>query len=246
MEVRPYVRTEPAPPGATAPSPTGRPALIELREDGVAALALSPEATAAGVILETFATALERDPDGPPGRARGRPDPARSTTSSPSSPAASGARASGSWCRPGVRLDRPFLVRWAVGTPVGRSSRGRSSGSARGRPRRSSRSSSASGPAIDCAEGEPVPQSFFGGTLEVVLEPGREPGGRLDPGPAGRGHRLPAPARHDRRRRRPSTGRSPSSADDSSGRGSTTGSRATARRSSRSRSCSARATRSST
>ncbi len=63
MTVRPYVQTA-ASPAAPAPAPEGTSGLIELREDGVTALALSAEAAAAGVVLETFATALERDPDG--------------------------------------------------------------------------------------------------------------------------------------------------------------------------------------
>ena len=54
MDVRPYVRTEAAPSEPTA-IPDGTSGVIELREDGVAALALSSEAVAAGVILETRA-----------------------------------------------------------------------------------------------------------------------------------------------------------------------------------------------
>ncbi len=57
--VRPYVRTAAAPApeaiDARAEVPADTAGLIELREDGVVALALAPDVTAAGVTLETFA-----------------------------------------------------------------------------------------------------------------------------------------------------------------------------------------------
>ncbi len=63
--VRPYVRTAAAPgPEAATTVPEGVAAFIELREDRVTGLALSDQATAAGVALEAFGAALARDPDG--------------------------------------------------------------------------------------------------------------------------------------------------------------------------------------
>ena len=168
MTVRPYVRTA-ASPAAPAPAPEGTSGIIELREDGVTALALSAEAAAAGVVLETFATALERDPDGL------RADLEGGRTLPLDDKLAQLAR--GFWSHGvrlvvpgGVQLEQPFLVRWAVGNP------GRALVS-RTMVRLGEDASAslveelvASGPCIDCAEGEPVPQSFFGGTLEVNLE----------------------------------------------------------------------------
>ena len=168
MEVRPYVRTE-AEPSEPTKVPEGTAGLIELREDGVAALALSTEAVAAGVILETFATALERDPEGLRAELEG------GRTLPEDDKLAQLAR--GFWSHgvrlvvpAGARLERPFLLRWAVGTP------GRALVS-RTLVRLGEDASAsiveelvASGPTVDCAEGESVPQSFFGGTLEVILD----------------------------------------------------------------------------
>ena len=44
------------------PLPEGSAGIIELREDGVAALTLDPAVAAMGVTLETLAAALARDP----------------------------------------------------------------------------------------------------------------------------------------------------------------------------------------
>ncbi|MEA2538368.1 MAG: Fe-S cluster assembly protein SufD [Chloroflexota bacterium] len=167
MEVQPYVRTETVGPAdATVPDDTA--GLIELREDGVTALALSADAAKAGVILETFAAALERDPAGLRADLEGGPSlPADDKLAQ---------LARGFWSQgvrlivpDGVRLERPFLVRWAVGAP-GRALVSRTLV----RLGESAQASLveefvASGPEIACAEGETVPQAFFGGTLEVVL-----------------------------------------------------------------------------
>ena len=167
MEVRPYVRTAAAgPAGGTVPDGTA--GVIELREDGVTALALSAEAAAAGVILETFAAALERDPEGLRADLEGGPSlPADDKLAQ---------LARGFWSQgvrlvvpAGVRLERPFLVRWAVGAP-GRALVSRTLVKL-GEDAQASLVEEfvASGPEIACAEGETVPQAFFGGTLEVVL-----------------------------------------------------------------------------
>jgi Fe-S cluster assembly protein SufD len=113
----PYVRTASAPNAiASAGLPEGVAGLIELREDGVAGLALEPALTAAGVILETFGQALDRDPEGL--RAEldgglGLPTDERLA-----------ALARGFWSQgvrlhvpAGLRLERPIVIRWAVGAP---------------------------------------------------------------------------------------------------------------------------------
>ena len=73
MAVRPHVRTaaRPSDERATSEIPDGTSGIIELREDDVTELALSGEAIAAGVILETFATALGAGSGRAAGGARG-------------------------------------------------------------------------------------------------------------------------------------------------------------------------------
>ncbi len=168
MEVRPYVRTASGPDSAPSAVPEGTSGLIELREDGLKALSLSVEATTAGVILETFATALTRDPDGL------RTDLEGGTTLPADDKLAQLAR--GFWSQgvrlvipAGVRLVEPFLVRWAVGNP-GRALISRTLVRLGDDAQASFvEELVASGPPIECAAGETVPQSFFGGTLEVIL-----------------------------------------------------------------------------
>ncbi|HSS35494.1 MAG TPA: SufD family Fe-S cluster assembly protein, partial [Patescibacteria group bacterium] len=180
MDVRPYVRTASAPgatttagaPGAAAQAvPDGTSGVIELREDGVAGLALGAEAAAAGVILETFAAALERDPDGLRAELEG------GATLPDDDKLAQLAR--GFWSQgvrlvvpPGVRLDRPFLIRWAVGSP-GRALVSRTV------IRLGAEATASiveelvgSEPPNAALDGESALQSFFGGTLEVVLDRG--------------------------------------------------------------------------
>jgi Fe-S cluster assembly scaffold protein SufB len=168
MEVRPYIRTSAVgPDGGTAPDGTA--GLIELREGDVAVAALSPEAAAAGVVLETFAVALKRDPEGLRADLEGGPSlPADDKLAQ---------LTRGFWSQgirlivpSGVRLERPFLVRWAVGAP-GRALVSRTLVKL-GEDTQASLVEElvASGPEIDCAEGESVPQAFFAGTLEVILD----------------------------------------------------------------------------
>ncbi len=166
--VRPYVRT--AARAVTASSvPDGTSGLIELREDGIAALALSAEAERAGVRLETFAAALEGDPDGLRADLEGgRTLPLDDKL---------GQLARGFWSQgvrlvvpAGVRLDRPFLVRWAVGNPERALISRTLIRLGEGAEASVVEELVASGPAIDCAAGETVPQSLFAATLEVVLE----------------------------------------------------------------------------
>ena len=111
----PYVQTA-AVPNALASSrlPDGAAGLADVREDGVAGLVLEPAAVAAGVTLETFAAALERDPDGLRADLEGGaglPDDDKLA-----------ALARGLWSQglrlhvpAGVRLERPIVLRWSVG-----------------------------------------------------------------------------------------------------------------------------------
>jgi Fe-S cluster assembly scaffold protein SufB len=171
---RPYVRTAAAPaPESAAAVPEGIAALVEVREDGVTALAVGDQATAAGVTFETFGAALARDPDG------FRVDMEGGNSLPADDKLAQLSRAF--WNQgvrlaipAGVRLADPIVVRWQAGVPdralVSRTLIRLGAGA------RASivEELGASGPDIECAAGEPVPQSLFTGTLEVVLGDGAE------------------------------------------------------------------------
>jgi Fe-S cluster assembly protein SufD len=113
---RPLVRAEAAPPaGAPADVPDGAAAIVELRGERVLRLALGPEAVAAGVILETLATGLARDPDD-----------LRAALAATTLPAddklawlSRAAWGQGIHLRvpAGVRLERPIILRWQSGGP---------------------------------------------------------------------------------------------------------------------------------
>ncbi len=116
-DARPYIRTASAPNAiASAKLPEGVAGLIELREDSVVGLVLEPAAVAAGVILETFGQALERDPDGFRAELEGGHGlPTNDRLA---------ALARGFWSQgvrlhipAGLRLERPIVIRWAVGAP---------------------------------------------------------------------------------------------------------------------------------
>ncbi len=163
-----YIRTAVAPDAATGSPPEGVSAIIELREDAVATLALSAGAAAAGVTLETFGAALARDPDGL------RADLEDGTALPADDKLAQLSR--GFWSQgvrlvvpDGVRLAHPVIVRWAAGVPdralVTRTIVRLGAGAEADLVEELV----ASGPPIECAAGEPVPQSLFTGTLEVTL-----------------------------------------------------------------------------
>jgi Fe-S cluster assembly scaffold protein SufB len=117
IDARPYVRTAAAPNAiASTMLPDGVAGLIDIREDGVAGLVLEPAAVAAGVVLETFGQALERDPDGLRAELEGG-------MSLPTDEKLA-ALSRGFWSQgvrlqvpDGVRLERPIVIRWAVGAP---------------------------------------------------------------------------------------------------------------------------------
>jgi Fe-S cluster assembly scaffold protein SufB len=170
FSVRPYVRTASVPSdvATAAPPPDDVSAIIVLREDTVTVLAVSPAAAAAGVTLETFGATLARDP------AALRTDLAGGGTLPADDKLAQLSR--GFWSQgvrlvvpDGVRLEHPVIVRWAAGVPdralvtrtvvhLGVDAEAKLV-----------EELVASGPAVECAAGEPVPQSLFTGTLEISL-----------------------------------------------------------------------------
>ena len=166
MDVRPYVRTAS---GADAAGsvPEGTSGVIELREDDVAELALSAEATAAGVTLETFAAALTREPDGLRADIEGG-------ASLPTDDKLAHLTRS-LWTHgvrlvvpSGVRLELPFLIRWAVGQP-GRALVTRTLVRLGEDARASVVEELVGSGGAASTDGEVPAQAFFGGTLEVVL-----------------------------------------------------------------------------
>ena len=171
FSAQPYKRTAEAPEsGTSATLPDDIDALIELREDGVTSLALSPSATEAGVVLETFGSWLRRDEAG----FRAALDGGETL---PADKLAQLSRAF--WSQgvhlsvpAGVTLARPVVMVWAAGVPdralITRTFVQLGVGSSASLVEELV----ASGPTVECAAGEPVPQSLFTGTLEVVLEKG--------------------------------------------------------------------------
>ena len=174
-DARPYVRTESAPePGTEASAatpPAGTSALIELTEDRVTALALGADARSAGVVLETFGAALDRDPDGFRADLEGG-------ASLPSNDKLA-MLARGFWSQ-GVRLSvpanvalaDPILVRWQSSAPQRALITRTLVRLGAGATASLVEEQVPSGPPIACAEGETVPQGFFHGTTEVVLDAG--------------------------------------------------------------------------
>jgi Fe-S cluster assembly scaffold protein SufB len=167
---RPFLRTASVPdPRMRTDLPDGVDGLIELREDAVLALVLSPGAAAAGVTLETFGAALARDEAGLRADLEGgRSLPVDDRLAQ---------LARGFWSQgvrlvvpAGVRLARPIVVRWGSGNP-GRALITRSLiRLGLGAEASIVEEQIPSGADIECAAGETVPQGLFHGTTEVVLE----------------------------------------------------------------------------
>jgi Fe-S cluster assembly scaffold protein SufB len=140
-------------------------------EDRVVGLWLGDAATKAGVRLETFGAALARDPEGL------RADLDGGATLPANDKLAMLAR--GFWSQgirlavpDGVRLDEPILVRWRSGNPqralISRTLVHLGAGASISLVEEQL----PSGPEIECAAGETVPQGFFHGTTEVILDRG--------------------------------------------------------------------------
>jgi Fe-S cluster assembly scaffold protein SufB len=94
----------------------GAAALIELREDGIAALALEPAARDAGVTLETLGALVARDPEA---ARRLLADGASLPDDDRLAQLTRAAWNQGVAVRvpAGAKLDRPIVVRWAAGAP---------------------------------------------------------------------------------------------------------------------------------
>ncbi len=115
-DVRPYpVATDHAPQGRVDLDPDTA-GLASFHEDRLEALTLDPVATAAGVTLETAARTIERDPAT---AERLLADPATLPSDDRLAQLTRAAWNQGViLCVPaGVRLDRPIVLRWAVGAP---------------------------------------------------------------------------------------------------------------------------------
>jgi Fe-S cluster assembly scaffold protein SufB len=171
-DVEPYDGT--AESGAAGTIPEGASGVASLREDGVEALSLDADTRAAGVTIETLGAFVGRDPDH-----------ARSLLTAASLPfddrLAQLTRAA--WNQgvvvrvpAGARLTRPIVLRWAAGVP-GKALLTRTIVElGEGATASVLEELVPSGPDIECAEGETVPQSLFTGTLEVRLGRGAELG----------------------------------------------------------------------
>jgi Fe-S cluster assembly protein SufD len=170
-DVRPFLRVADRPAaGADEDVPEGAAGIIELRDDVVVRVALDSDLLARGVILETLGAAVARDAAGIREALLTTPLPADEKLA---------ALSRGFWSQgvhlqvpDGVHVERPFLLRWAAGTPQ-RALLGRTI-------IRLGVDASASviedlvapGPAIACAAGEPVPQGLVGATSEIHLGAG--------------------------------------------------------------------------
>jgi Fe-S cluster assembly scaffold protein SufB len=161
-QVRPYLRTAAtaAAPGAL---PEGTAALIELQEDGVASLVVEPGLAGAGLVLETFGTAVARGDAGFRAAIEG------GATLQQDDKFAHLARAC--WNQgvhlvvpAGMTVERPILVRWAVGRPgtavIGRMLFRIGEGA----------SVSVVEELVPSGTHTATEQAFFAGTTEVILE----------------------------------------------------------------------------
>jgi Fe-S cluster assembly scaffold protein SufB len=172
--VEPYRTTavRPAAADLEGEPPPGVAALIEVREDAVARLAIGARAREAGLVIETLGSALERDPEAV------RADLAAFVLPVDDKLAQ---LTRGFWNQAvrvfvpnGVRLSEPIVIRWQAGVPdralITRSLIRLGDGASASLLEEVLES----GPKIECAAGEPVPQSLFTGTLEVRLGAGAE------------------------------------------------------------------------
>lgn len=165
LGARPYTASVDASGGEV---PEEASALIEVREDGVVNLAVAPDAVELGVLVETFAQALARDPEALRADLEGAPGlPADDKLAQLTRAAWSqGIRVE---IPARVRLERPILVRWLAGTPSTALLTRTIISAGWGAEASVVEELLPSGPRIECAEGEAVPQALFAGTLEVRL-----------------------------------------------------------------------------
>ena len=147
--------------------PDGVAGVIELTEDRVTGLALAPESAAAGVVLETFGAALRRDPE--VFRAALERGPALADDKFAQMARAAWRQGVHLSVPDRVRLDRPILIRWLAGVPERALLTRTLVRLGAGARATLVEELLPSGPEIDCAAGETVPQGLFAGTMEVDL-----------------------------------------------------------------------------
>jgi len=173
-DVRPYIRTASDAAGAPAELPDlPEAADLEIIEDNVRAVGaiIAADLLERGLRIETFGAWLARDPDGFRAAIEGgRTLPADDKLAQ---------LARGFWSQgihvevpDGVTVERPILLRWRSSNP-GRALITRTIVTlGRGASAAIVEEQLPSGPPIDCAAGETVPQGLFTGTTEVVLGEG--------------------------------------------------------------------------
>jgi Fe-S cluster assembly scaffold protein SufB len=156
--------------GGIAAIPKGAAGIISLREDAVDVIALADEAEAAGVTVETLDALVQRDPDTAHRLLAG--------TGLPGDDRLAQLTRAG-WNQgvivrvpAGTQLEAPIVVRWAAGVP-GRALLTRTIVElGEGATASILEELVPSGPEVECAAGETVPQSLFTGSLEVHLDRG--------------------------------------------------------------------------
>ena len=165
---RPYVRTAAGSAGVSADLPEGVAGLIEIVEDGLGMIGLSKATAEAGVVLETFGAALARDPKGLRAALEGG-------ASLPTDDKLA-QLARGFWSQgirlvvpAAVRLDEPILIRWRSSRPERALITRTLVQLGEGASASLVEEMQPSGPHVECAAGEEVPQGLFHGTTEVTL-----------------------------------------------------------------------------
>ena len=172
-DIRAWEEPARAPVGSDRTVPDGAAGLAELVEDRVEALVMDTPEAAGGVTLETLGGLIARDDEA-----------ARrliaDTTSLPVDDRLAQLTRAG-WNQgivlrvpAGVRVERPIVLRWGAGVP-GRALLTRTIVElGEGASAVVVEELVPSGPNVECAEGETVPQSLFTGTFEVHLAAGSE------------------------------------------------------------------------
>jgi Fe-S cluster assembly scaffold protein SufB len=153
--------------------PDGLSGLASFREDKIHSLVLDDDARAAGVTIETPEGLIARDPET---ARRLIVDDAELPANDRLAQLTRAAWDQGLVVRvpDGVRLERPIVLRWSAGRPERALVTRTIIELGDGAHATVLEEFVPSGPRIECAEGEPVPQSLFTGTLEVHLGAGAD------------------------------------------------------------------------
>jgi Fe-S cluster assembly scaffold protein SufB len=171
-DARPYETPEGRPPGPASATPSPDLAgLASFVEDRVEAVMLDETARAAGVVLEPIGAHVGRDPST---ARRLLTDPASLPVDDRFAQLTRAGWNQGVVVRvpEGLRLERPIVIRWAVGAP-GRVLLTRTVVELGDQAAATIvEEIIPSGPEIGCADGEPVPQALFTSTMEARLGSG--------------------------------------------------------------------------